>query len=321
MKRKALLLLTVVLMLVMSVVGSVSAQSDDNIVDIASKNPSFSTLYAAIIAAGLADTLASADGQFTVFAPTDAAFNAVERANPGTLAALLADPKGALTTILTYHVVPGRLTAADVLAAKTLTTIQGEELAVSVKDGEAYVDGARILTTDVPAKNGVIHVINGVLLPKAITEPAAEEAPAPSAPAEATPVADTSSMTIAEIAVDAGFTELVDALSAAGLVSVFTQPGNYTVFAPTNEAFEALGDISLSKEELTKILLFHVVGDELTRDQIATDDYIPTLSDGRPLIVNRDGSNIIDISGAKFVTTNIQASNGIIHVIDKVIIP
>lgn len=316
MKRKVLLLVTVILILATAVFGAAAQETNDNIVDIAATNKNFSTLYSAIIAAGLADTLASADSEFTVFAPTNAAFNAVEAANPGTLAALLADPKGALTTILTYHVVPGRLTAADVLAAKTLKTVQGEELAVTVKNGEAYVNGAKITATDVPAKNGIVHVINGVLLPKAVTE-------APPAPgrSEAEKGVDMSDKTIAEIAVAGGFNELVKALTAAGLVDVFTKPGNYTVFAPTDEAFQALGDVNLTKEQLTNILLFHVVGDQLKRDQIATDDYIPTLSDGKRIVVNRDGSHIIDVSGAKLLVTDIQASNGTIHVIDSVMLP
>lgn len=330
MKRKVVLLVSLVLLFSFGTL-SASAQTNDNIVDIAASNDNFDTLHAAIVAAGLADTLASADAEFTVFAPTDDAFAALEAAAPGTLASVLADPKGALTTILTYHVVAGTLTSADVVAADTLTTLQGEELDVTVRDGEVYIDGAQVLMVDVPAKNGVIHVIDSVLLPAAITgaasEPAetadvaASAAAAPSQPANTTPVVDTTSMTIAEIASGADFTSLAGALTATGLIDVFTRPGNYTVFAPTNAAFEALGDVSLTEEELTKILLFHVVGDQLTRDQIATDDLIPTLSDGRPLIVNREGSRIIDINGARFVATDIQASNGIVHVIDRVLIP
>ena len=99
MKRKALLLLSLVLLLSFSAMGA-AAQTNDNIVDIAAKNSNFDTLHTAVVAAGLADTLASADAQYTVFAPTDAAFGDLD---PALLSAALADPKGALTTVLTYH--------------------------------------------------------------------------------------------------------------------------------------------------------------------------------------------------------------------------
>jgi uncharacterized surface protein with fasciclin (FAS1) repeats len=134
--------------------------------------------------------------------------------------------------------------------------------------------------------------------------------------------------TIAEIAIaDGRFDTLVAALSAAGLAETFLQPGDYTVFAPTDDAFAALpaGTVEALLADpsglLTNILLFHVVGDSLNRDQIATDDSIPTLLEGQSLTVNRDGSNIIDINGAKLLITDIQASNGTIQVIDSVLIP
>ncbi|MCA9962329.1 MAG: fasciclin domain-containing protein, partial [Anaerolineales bacterium] len=106
----------------------------------------------------------------------------------------------------------------------------------------------------------------------------------------------------------------------------FLAPGDYTVFAPTDDAFAALpaGTIDAlladPKGALTDILLYHVVGDSLSRDQIATDNTIFTLN-GKALVVNHSGSNIVDISGAKLLITDIQASNGVIHVIDRVLIP
>lgn len=344
MKRKALLLVSVFALLGLIMVTTVSAQTrpNDNIVDIAAKNDNFDTLHAAIVAAGLADTLASADNTFTVFAPTDAAFEALEAANPGIIDTVLADPTGLLTTILTYHVVSGEYQSGDVLANSTLPTLQGESLAISLRDDLPYVDDAQITATDILAKNGVIHVIDAVLLPDAITNPAPtveealtdDTAEADVAEDEADAVvteevveeptvADEAGLkTIAEIATEAGsFNQLLSALTATGLASTFAQPGNYTVFAPTDAAFEALGDISLSEDELRAILLYHVVNDSLTRDQIATSTLIPTLSDGRPLFVERDGSQVLNISGAQVQVWNIPASNGIIHVIDTVMIP
>jgi uncharacterized surface protein with fasciclin (FAS1) repeats len=342
MKRKALLLVSVFVLLSLTLVTTVSAQTrpNDNIVDIAAKNSNFDTLHAAIVAAGLADTLASADNTFTVFAPTDAAFAALEAANPGILDTVLADPQGLLTTILTYHVVAGEYQSGDVLANATLPSLQGEDLTISLRDGVPYVDDAQITATDILAKNGVIHVIDAVLLPEAITNPApaVEAAVADEAAEEVAaedeavvadeaveePMADDAAglKTIAEIATEAGtFNQLLSALTATGLANTFAQPGNYTVFAPTDAAFEALGDISLTESQLRSILLYHVVNDTLTRDQIATSTLIPTLSNGRPLFVERDGSQVLNISGAQVVVWNIPASNGIIHVIDSVMIP
>ena len=322
MKRKALVLLSLVLLLGFSAMGA-AAQTNDNIVDIAAKNNNFDTLHSAIVAAGLADTLASADAQYTVFAPTDAAFGNFGEANPDLLAAALADPRGALTTVLTYHVVAGNYSSAELLEMGTVTTLQGEELTITTRNDNVFVNDARVAMADVPAKNGIIHAINGVLLPAALTASADATATTDGATSEtADTSSDTELKTIAEIATEAGnFTSLLGALQATGLANTFAQPGNYTVFAPTDDAFAALGDVNLSEDELTAILLYHVVNDSLTRDQLATDDLVPTLSGGRPLFINSDDGQIIDISGAKLLVTNIQASNGIIHVIDRVMIP
>ena len=138
--------------------GAVTAQAQD-IVDIAVSAGSFNTLVTAVKAAGLVDTLKS-PGPFTVFAPTDAAFAKLPKA---TLDALLADKAG-LTAVLTYHVVSGVVMAKDVKAGK-VKTVQGSELTIST-DGGVKVDGANVVQTDIVATNGVIHVIDSVVLPK-----------------------------------------------------------------------------------------------------------------------------------------------------------
>jgi uncharacterized surface protein with fasciclin (FAS1) repeats len=137
---------------------SVSAFAQD-IVDVAVKAGSFNTLVAAVKAAGLVDTL-KGPGPFTVFAPTDAAFAKLPKA---TLDGLLKDP-AALSKILTYHVVSGKVMAADVKAGK-VKTVNGQELTVKT-DGGVMVDNAKVTATDVGATNGVIHVIDTVILPK-----------------------------------------------------------------------------------------------------------------------------------------------------------
>lgn len=342
MKKKFVVVLSLMAIFLFSLMGVASAQEfEPNIVDIAAADDRFETLHTAIVEAGLADTLASADNTFTVFAPTDDAFAALPA---GLVDALLEDPEGALTQILLYHVAAGELGSAAVLESATIPTLQGGELTVSLRDGAPFVNDSQIIITDIAAKNGVIHVIDAVLVPdvelpaipeteeeaevveeeemaEVEEEPVAEEEAEAEAPAEELD-------TIAEIAVANGnFNTLLAALDAAGLAGTFAQPGDYTVFAPTDDAFAKIPEARLNQlladpsGELTNILLYHVVGDSLTRDQIATDDLIPTL-DGRPLFVNTDADkNVLDISGAQVVIWNIPASNGIIHVIDTVMVP
>jgi uncharacterized surface protein with fasciclin (FAS1) repeats len=133
-----------------------------NIAQIAVESGSFNTLVAALKAAGLVETLQGA-GPFTVFAPTDAAF---EKLPEGTVTALLAD-REKLTAILTYHVIAGKVMAADIVSANgaTPSTVNGSPLDIAVRGGRVYVNGTQVVTADIVASNGVIHVIDGVLLP------------------------------------------------------------------------------------------------------------------------------------------------------------
>jgi uncharacterized surface protein with fasciclin (FAS1) repeats len=140
--------------------GAAYAQAQPDLVDTAAAAGQFTTLAAALQAAGLVETL-KGPGPFTVFAPTDAAFAALP---PGTVEGLLADP-AALTAVLTYHVVPGRVLAADVAGLTEAPTVQGRSLAIDASDG-VRVDGAAVVTPDLLAENGVIHVIDRVLLPE-----------------------------------------------------------------------------------------------------------------------------------------------------------
>ncbi|EDL55793.1 beta-Ig-H3/fasciclin [Vibrio mediterranei AK1] len=134
-----------------------------DIVDVASENGSFTTLVAAVQAAGLVDTL-KGSGPFTVFAPTDEAF---AKLPAGTVESLLKpENKDKLVAILTYHVVPGKVMAADVMGLDKATTVQGQDIMITKKDGKVMVDNATVVATDVKAKNGVIHVIDTVIMPK-----------------------------------------------------------------------------------------------------------------------------------------------------------
>lgn len=131
-----------------------------DIVDTAVEAGSFNTLATALEAAGLVETL-KGEGPFTVFAPTDEAFAKIPEAQ---LNALLAD-KEQLTAVLTYHVVAGKVTASDVVGLDTATTVQGSNIDITVSDSGVMVDGANVVTTDIMASNGVIHVIDSVILP------------------------------------------------------------------------------------------------------------------------------------------------------------
>ena len=145
---------------------SSSQAQDSDIVDIAINNGSFNTLVAALQAADLVDAL-KGDGPFTVFAPTDAAFAALPE---GTVESLLEpDNKELLVSILTYHVVPGRLLAADVVAETALQTLNGLSVTIEVDDSGVRIDDANIQATDIEGTNGVIHVIDAVILPEAST--------------------------------------------------------------------------------------------------------------------------------------------------------
>ncbi len=133
-----------------------------DLVDVAASNPEFSTLVAAVKAAGLVDAL-KGDGPLTVFAPTNEAFAKLPE---GTVENLLKpENKDKLIAVLTYHVVPGKVMASDVVKVDSATSLQGQDIAVKVKDGKVMVDNANVVTTDVNASNGVIHVIDTVILP------------------------------------------------------------------------------------------------------------------------------------------------------------
>jgi uncharacterized surface protein with fasciclin (FAS1) repeats len=161
--RKINFLVILVALLAVFALPVAAQDSSNSIVDIAVADGRFTTLVAAVQAAGLVDTLAG-EGPFTVFAPTDDAFAALPA---GTVEGLLADIP-ALTQVLLYHVVSGSVMAADVVNLTSATTVQGSDITISVRDGEVYLnDTVKVIITDIVASNGVIHVIDGVLLPPA----------------------------------------------------------------------------------------------------------------------------------------------------------
>lgn len=295
-----------------------------DLVDTAVGAGNFTTLVAAVEAAGLVETL-KGEGPFTVFAPTDEAFAALPE---GTVDALLADPSGDLTQILLYHVVPGAVMAADVTDGLEATTAQGGAVTFTVgENGAVMINDANIVATDIVASNGVIHVIDAVIMPPsdAMAEGETMAAEATAMPEEE--MADSTMGDIVDTAIGAGnFTTLVAAVEAAGLVETLKGEGPFTVFAPTDEAFAALPagtvDALLADPsgDLTQILLYHVVPGAVMAADV-TDGLEATTAQGSTvtLTVGDDGS--VKINDANVVATDIVASNGVIHVIDAVILP
>jgi transforming growth factor-beta-induced protein len=294
----------------------VAVKPAKDIVDTAVGAGSFNTLVGAVKAAGLVDTLKGA-GPFTVFAPTDAAFAKLPKA---TLDGLLADKK-ALTDILTYHVIAGKVLAADVvkLNGQSAATVNGAKVAIAVSGGKVTLNGnVNVLTTNVLASNGVIHVIDTVLLPPAAPKPAATTPPA------TTPALKD----IVDTAVANGsFKTLVAAVTAAGLVDTLKGAGPFTVFAPTDEAFAKIPKATLDglladKKALTDVLTYHVVaGKVLAADVVKLNGQSAKTVNGASVAIAVAGGKVTLNGNVNVVLTDVLTSNGVIHVIDAVLLP
>jgi len=289
---------------------------ETTVVDVALSSPDFSTLVAAVQAAGLVETL-QGEGPFTVLAPTNEAFDAAFDALGITAEELLADVD-TLTAILTYHVLPLEADSATVVSldGQSVATVNGESVAISVVDGAVMVDDATVTTTDLEADNGVVHVIDSVLLPAAVVD--------------ALGAAMSDEATIVDVATDSGdFPTLVAALQATGLDEVLSGEGPFTVFAPTEEAFGALlAALDVTAEELlagtellTSVLTYHVVGVDAPASVVVTLDGqdVETVNGATVLVTVGDGGVLVN--EANVITTDIFGSNGVIHVIDAVLLP
>ena len=285
------------------------------IVDVAVAAGTFDTLVAAVTAAGLAETL-SGEGPFTVFAPTDEAFAALPDGLVDAL--LLPENEAALTAVLTYHVLGAEVPSSDV-ATGAVATLQGEEINLVAGDDGVTVNDANVIAVDVEASNGVIHVIDAVLVP-------------PSIDATALLVADAmeeeamESGTIVDVAIEAGtFDTLVAAVTAADLAETLSGEGPFTVFAPTDEAFAALPDglvdallLPENKDALVAVLTYHVLGAEVPSSDVATGAVATLQGEEINLVAGDDG---VTVNDANVIAVDVEASNGVIHVIDAVLVP
>ncbi|MEY3013984.1 MAG: hypothetical protein RIT45_2719, partial [Pseudomonadota bacterium] len=271
------------------------APAPGTIVEEADKAGTFKTLLAAATAAGL-DTVLAGDGPFTVFAPSDDAFAKIPKDDLDDL--LKPENKEILAGLLKYHVVPGKVLAADVKTG-TVKSVLGTSLTLVVADGKVTIDGANVVATDVMASNGVIHVIDDVIVPPDVVEIAAYQP---------------------------NLTTLVSAVTAAGLVETLQGDGPFTIFAPTDDAFAKVDKAALdnllkpeNKDQLTAVLLFHVLaGVEVMAADVQAGE-VETA--GKQKLTISIDAGVVKVDVATVTATDIVATNGVIHLIDSVIFP
>ncbi|ALK99184.1 fasciclin [Massilia sp. WF1] len=287
--------------------GGNDEHRNDNIVQVAQNDSRFSILAEAVQAAGLADTL-SGPGPYTVLAPTNDAFAAL-LAELGLTKDQLLGNKPLLTTVLKYHVIQGRVPSAEVPLGKAIVPLDGGFFKVDKVGNDLVIhDGrnrsSKIVQVDIAASNGIIHAADKVLLPadKNIVQTAAA---------------------------NPDFSILVEAVGAAGLADTLSAPGPFTVFAPTNAAFAALlAELGVTKEQLladkallTKVLTYHVLPARVLKAEVPVDTPIKTVegetfSISAALVITDQRGRKANIGAADIFT-----ANGVIHVIDKVILP
>jgi transforming growth factor-beta-induced protein len=275
-----------------------------DIVDTAIADGRFTTLVTALQAAGLVDAL-KGEGPFTVLAPTDDAF---AKLPAGTVEDLL-KPENleTLKNILLYHVIDGKFMSADVMSLESADTLSGESIKIKEDMGNVYVNDAMVTIKDIETANGVIHVIDTVLLP----------------PAKQADIVDTA-------VADGRFTTLVTAVQATGLVDTLKGEGPFTVFAPTDEAFAKLPAGTLESlltpeglETLKNILLYHVLpGKFMAEDLVKLDgQMVDTELEGQQISISVKDGKVYLNDTVQVIITDIEVLNGVIHVIDAVLLP
>ena len=278
-------------------------EPNQDIVELAQATPELSTLVAAIDAAGLTSTL-KGPGPFTVFAPTNAAFEALPE---GALETLLANPT-VLADLLKYHVVSGNVMSTDLSDGPVPTLLDGETIEVSVSGGVTLNGSSNVTSADNEASNGVVHIIDEVLFPEGFELP---------------------KQNIVEIAAGTpDLSILVEALTKfPDLVEALSAEGTYTVFGPNNDAFVALlgviGQSSLDdipESVLRDILEYHVISTAALLSTDLSDGQTAATIGGEDVTVSIDGSDVF-ISDSKVLTPDVVASNGVVHIMESVMVP
>ena len=314
--------------------GSFAGMAQAPAATAASANPGLSTLVAAAKAAGLVDTL-NGPGPFTIFAPSNDAFAKLPKA---TLDKLLADPKGDLTKILTYHVIAGQKLDAQQLAdAGKEKTVNGAEVTIAKAGDTIKVNGqSTVVCGNVSTANGTVMIIDTVLTPPAATTgttaslttdnfgPGCASVPKDGAGSFAG-MAQAPAATAASA--NPALSTLVAAVKAAGLVDTLNGPGPFTIFAPSNDAFAKIDKATLDqlladpKGALTKILTYHVIaGQKLNAQQLADAGTEKTVNGGSVTIA-KAGDTITVNGKSAVVCGNVQTANATVQIIDTVLMP
>jgi transforming growth factor-beta-induced protein len=332
--------------------GSLKGMAQDPAATAASNNPQLTTLVAAVKAAGLVDTL-NGPGPFTIFAPANSAFAKLPAGTVDTL--VKPENKPTLTSILTYHVVPGKkLSSLDLAKMPSLSTVNGEKLSIKVSGKNITVNGkSKVVLADVQVANGTVFIIDTVLMPAkpapAIPTTDAPKAPTTDAPVKAAVATEADAAKVGVPATGPGslkgmaqdpaataasnnpqLTTLVAAVKAAGLVDTLNGPGPFTIFAPVNGAFAKLpaGTVETlvkpeSKATLTGILTFHVIaGKKLSSADLIKGGSFDTVAGKKLTVKAGTGGSALMINGqAMTVLADVQVANGTVHLIDTVLTP
>lgn len=282
---------------VLHVLNGVLLPPSVTVADVVINSTVHTTLESVVIDAGLAGTLSDLNGNFTVFAPTDAAFAALDA---DVLSTLTADPTGKLQKALSYHVLGAEVVSSSLSDGQTATTLFGQDITVTIDaNGGVMINNANVAIADIVTLNGVVHVLDAVILPPNVTV--------------ADVVINSPDHTILETAVvEAGLDGALSDLTA-----------NLTVFAPVDDAFTGIDVNALLADptgDLTKILQYHVLGAEVLSS---------TLMDGQTAttLLNQDVTVTIDVNGgvmindAMVIVADIPTLNGVVHVIDGVLLP
>ena len=286
-------------------IGSAFAQDGTtSVLEIVTSEPQLSTLASVVAATGLDEVLMQR-GSYTIFAPTNDAFEAVPA---GVLESLLADPS-ALRGVVSYHVVPGALVAANVVQGQAATTLFGEDIDFDGATIIAGLNSANITTVDLMGTNGVVHLIDSVILPDSLPLGMPEEL----------------DNLVELVTSEPQFSTLATALEAADLLDVLRN-GTFTVFAPTNDAFaavprDALNALLADPDALRSVLTYHVlVGGAIQKDLINFESGMASTVQGSSVMIDvLDG--MVTVNDASITTPNIIASNGVIQEIDTVLLP
>jgi uncharacterized surface protein with fasciclin (FAS1) repeats len=300
-----------------ALVSACGGDHDDPDIAELAQDQGLTALLAAATKAGLADELADDEASLTVFAPSNAAFNtlATQLGFADATAMVTALPASALAAILSYHVLPAERTAAALTSGgatqATLYSFGGAAatLAVNASSGVKLTDGALTTATvtraDLGAENGVVHLVDKVLVPPGV-------------------------LNVVQMAQvnPATFSSLVGAVSGAGLAGTLSGTGPFTVFAPTNDAFAAVSGVvaGLTPAQLQTVLTYHVVGAQVLSSGIPFGQAVATLS-GQSITINAGTAPVIatitdtTATRANIVAVDVRASNGVIHVINKVLLP